>query len=87
MADQQHKAPERIAIVGGGIAGIACLWGLRNTTTEVHLYEADAYLGGHSHSFTLKNDKSVATVDTGFIVSQEDMYRMFLFSSLCFIHQ
>ncbi|OKL64263.1 hypothetical protein UA08_00939 [Talaromyces atroroseus] len=74
MADQQHKAPERIAIIGGGIAGIACLWGLRNLASGVHLYEANAHVGGHSHSFTLENNNNATTVDTGFIVAQEDMY-------------
>lgn len=76
MFELQHKPQARIAVVGGGVSGIACLWGLRNTDHEVHLYDADTQLGGHAHSFTVENNGNTVTVDTGFIAMQEDMYRM-----------
>lgn len=77
MFEFQQKSQARIAIVGGGVSGIACAWGLRHTDHEVHLYEADTQIGGHAHSFTFEKNGNKVTVDTGFIVMQEDMYRKF----------
>ena len=37
---------KRIAIVGSGCSGLGALWALKNTDHEVHLFEADARLGG-----------------------------------------
>lgn len=74
-----HSPPKRVAIVGGGIAGISCLWGLREEkSTEVHLYEADDRLGGHANSVGVKSeDGKVHSVDTGFVTMSEQMYRQF----------
>lgn len=33
MVEFQQKSKARIAVVGGGVSGIACLWGLRGTET------------------------------------------------------
>lgn len=76
MFEFQQKFKARIAVVGGGVSGIACLWGLRDTDHEVHLYDADTQLGGHAHSHTIKNNGGTVTVDTGFIAMQDDYYRM-----------
>ncbi|CRG83868.1 hypothetical protein PISL3812_01224 [Talaromyces islandicus] len=74
-----HSPPKRVAIVGGGIAGISCLWGLREEeSTEVHLYEADDRLGGHANSVAVKSeDGKVHSVDTGFVTMSESMYPKF----------
>ena len=49
MANMQEKEdrrpPQRIAIIGGGITGIACSWGLRAHDCDVDIYEADVKLG------------------------------------------
>ncbi|PQE19207.1 amine oxidase protein [Rutstroemia sp. NJR-2017a BBW] len=46
----KHSEKKRIAIVGGGISGISCMWKLRDTDWDVHLYDADSRLGGHANS-------------------------------------
>jgi len=66
---------KRIAIVGSGISGIGTLYALRQSGHEVHLYESQNRLGGHTNTVLWKhNDRSVA-VDTGFIVMNTATYR------------
>lgn len=57
----------RIAVVGSGIAGLASAWFLSNEHA-VTLYEANDYLGGHTHTHQLLLDGRKYVVDTGFIV-------------------
>lgn len=63
-----NNQPERrkIAIVGGGISGLATAW-LLSADNDVTLYEAAPRLGGHARTVTagLRGDQPV---DTGFIV-------------------
>lgn len=60
------QAPRRIAVVGGGISGMAAahLLGERN---RVVLYEAEPRLGGHSRT-VIAGKRKDQPVDTGFIV-------------------
>lgn len=62
----------RIAIVGGGIAGIGAAWLLREAA-DVTLYEACETLGGHVR--TVLDDEQ--PVDTGFIVLNDRNYPYF----------
>lgn len=64
--DAPHSAPGRIAIVGGGISGLAAAY-LLAPTHAVTLYEAAPTLGGHARTVMagLRGDQPV---DTGFIV-------------------
>lgn len=39
----------RIAIIGSGIAGLASAWWLHGEH-EITLFEANDYLGGHTHT-------------------------------------
>ncbi|WP_350260283.1 NAD(P)/FAD-dependent oxidoreductase [Stenotrophomonas riyadhensis] len=57
----------RIAIIGSGIAGLASAWWL-DGEHDVTLYEANDYLGGHTHTHDLEVDGQRMAVDTGFIV-------------------
>lgn len=76
MAQTSSLKPQRrIAIVGGGISGIGCLWGLRHEEFEVHLYEADPRLGGHANTVVFKGCGRSVPVDTGFIAMNEKTYR------------
>ena len=70
-----EKASRRIAVVGGGISGIACLWGLRNEEYDVHLFEADSRLGGHANTVDFAGNGHSVPVDTGFIAMNEKTYR------------
>lgn len=57
----------RIAIIGSGIAGLVCAWKL-GRDHEVTLYEANDYLGGHTHTHAVELDGRPYQVDSGFIV-------------------
>lgn len=57
----------RIAVIGSGIAGLASAWWL-SQRHEVTLFEANDYLGGHTHTHTVEVDGRTQAVDTGFIV-------------------
>lgn len=57
----------RIAIIGSGIAGLASAYWL-SRQHEVTLFEANDYLGGHTHTHAVQVDGQSLAVDTGFIV-------------------
>ena len=63
----------RIAVVGGGISGLASAW-LLNQHHEVVLYEAADYVGGHTHTVDVTLDGQTHPVDTGFLVHNELTY-------------
>jgi hypothetical protein len=64
----------RVAIIGSGIAGLGCAWLLRQQGVEVSLFEANDYLGGHTHTVDVELDGIVAPVDTGFLVYNDRTY-------------
>ena len=56
---------QRIAIVGGGVSGLAAAWHLHTQSTptnsvDVHIFEADKRLGGHAHTITVDTEKFTA---------------------------
>ncbi|MEN5427154.1 FAD-dependent oxidoreductase [Stenotrophomonas pennii] len=63
----------RIAVIGSGIAGLASAWWL-DPQHEVTLFEANDYLGGHTHTHALQVDGRAVSVDTGFIVFNPQHY-------------
>ncbi|RYP08961.1 hypothetical protein DL764_001572 [Monosporascus ibericus] len=67
----------RVAIVGGGIAGIACSWELRKQDCTVDIYESESRLGGHANSVPFKGTGKNVDVDTGFIAMDEVTYPQF----------
>lgn len=64
--DLTRGAPQRIAVIGGGISGLASAWALSGHH-EVTLCEAASRFGGHARTVTAgrRGDRAV---DTGFIV-------------------
>jgi predicted NAD/FAD-binding protein len=64
----------RIAIVGSGIAGLGSAWLLQQRGHAVTLFEADARLGGHTHTVDVTLDGVTAPVDTGFLVFNDRTY-------------
>jgi predicted NAD/FAD-binding protein len=75
-----HDSNERrlkVAVVGGGIAGLSAAW-LLSSRHDVVLFEADGRLGGHANTTEAPNASGAATpVDTGFIVYNEPNYPNF----------
>ena len=63
----------RIAVVGSGIAGLASAW-LLSRAHAVTLFEADARLGGHTHTVDVSLEGRTHGVDTGFLVFNEATY-------------
>lgn len=49
-------AKKKVAIVGGGIAGLYCAWVLSRREHEVHLFESSNRLGGRIRSIRLDKD-------------------------------
>ncbi|KCV83039.1 amine oxidoreductase-like protein [Actibacterium atlanticum] len=64
--DALSSHPQRIAIVGGGISGLAAAY-LLAPTHAVTLYEAAPRLGGHART-VVAGKRGDQPVDTGFIV-------------------
>jgi predicted NAD/FAD-binding protein len=63
----------RIAVIGSGISGLASAW-LLSQEHEVTLYEANDYLGGHTHTHDVEVGGRNYAVDTGFIVFNPPHY-------------
>ncbi len=64
----------RIAVIGGGISGLAAGYVL-SRTDHVTLFEADGRIGGHADThFVLPQAGPPIPVDTGFIVYNERTY-------------
>lgn len=66
----------RIAIVGGGGAGLAAAW-LLESQHEVTLYERADRLGGHADTRTVQVGSEQAVIDGGFEFLSEAMYPTF----------
>jgi uncharacterized protein len=66
----------RVAIIGAGIAGLGCAWLLTRQGRQVTLFEANDYLGGHTHTIDVTLDGTTAPVDTGFLVYNDHTYPM-----------
>jgi predicted NAD/FAD-binding protein len=64
----------RVAIIGAGIAGLGCAWLLTRQGRQVTLFEANDYLGGHTHTIDVTLDGTTAPVDTGFLVYNDRTY-------------
>lgn len=78
----------RIAVIGGGISGMASAW-LLSRQHAVDLYEANAYIGGHTHTHDVESGGRDYAVDSGFIVFNPDNYPLLtrLFGELGVVSQ
>jgi predicted NAD/FAD-binding protein len=73
----EEALPMRIAIIGGGISGMVSAF-LLNEDHDVVVYEANDYIGGHTHTIDIMAGSAGYAVDTGFIVFNEITYPNFL---------
>jgi len=71
------QTPQKIAVVGCGVSGLTAAW-LLARRHEVHLFEKNAYLGGHTRTLRVPDGPDAGTpVDTGFIVMNHRNYPLF----------
>lgn len=66
----------RIAIVGGGIAGMTAAY-LLHGDHQIELFEAGDYIGGHTNTVDVCRNNETYAVDTGFIVFNRVTYPNF----------
>jgi uncharacterized protein len=67
----------RIAIIGSGISGMVAAYHL-SREHDVCVFEAGAYVGGHTHTVDVEADGWRYAVDTGFIVFNDWTYPNFI---------
>lgn len=67
----------RIAIVGSGISGLVTAY-LLHQEHEITLFEANDYIGGHTHTVDVNWQGEQHAIDTGFIVCNDRTYPNFL---------
>lgn len=66
----------RLAVIGSGISGLVCAY-LLSPEHEVTVFEANDYIGGHTHTIDVANGNGSYAVDTGFIVFNTKTYPNF----------
>lgn len=68
---------QRIAIVGSGISGLTSAY-LLSRQHDITLFEANDYIGGHTHTVSVSHGEQAFAIDTGFIVCNDRNYPNFL---------
>ena len=68
---------KKIAIIGSGISGLTCAYYLCKRY-QVTIFEANDYIGGHTHTIPVELNGEQAAIDTGFIVFNNRTYPNFI---------
>lgn len=71
------QSSQRIAVIGSGIAGLTSAY-LLSRHHEVTVFEANDYLGGHTHTRNIERAGKIYPVNTGFIVYNDWTYPNFI---------
>lgn len=66
----------RIAVVGGGVAGLYAAWHLAQRH-QVVVFERHGRLGGHTDTHAIDGSDGTLEIDTGFIVFNREHYPLF----------
>jgi predicted NAD/FAD-binding protein len=77
MKDEQPQVRQKIAVIGAGISGLLSAY-LLSREHDVTLFEANKYLGGHTHTKTVQSGGKTYGVNTGFIVFNDWTYPNFI---------
>ncbi len=67
---------KKIAVIGSGISGLTSSF-LLSKHHDVTLFEANDYLGGHTHTKSVEMEGAIYSIDTGFIVFNKRTYPNF----------
>ena len=68
---------QRIAIIGSGISGLTSAY-LLSREHDITVFEANDYIGGHTHTISVETPSGIYEIDTGFIVCNDRNYPNFL---------
>ena len=68
---------KKIAIIGSGISGMTAGFEL-SKKYEIHIYEKNSYLGGHTHTHEVMENNKKYFIDSGFIVFNNKTYPNFI---------
>lgn len=63
----------KLAVIGGGIAGLGAAWLLRKRY-DVTVFERERHIGGHSNTVEIDEDGRGVPIDTGFMVFNKVTY-------------
>jgi predicted NAD/FAD-binding protein len=77
MKEGQPQVRQKIAVIGAGISGLLSAY-LLNRQHDVTLFEANKYLGGHTHTKKVQSGGKEYNVNTGFIVFNDWTYPNFI---------
>lgn len=68
---------KKVAVIGSGISGLTTAY-LLNKQHDVHVFEANDYIGGHTATIDVEHNGEALAIDTGFIVFNDKTYPNFL---------
>ena len=67
----------KVAIIGSGISGLTAAY-LLQKEHDITVFEANDYIGGHTHTHEINQNNKTWKVDSGFIVYNEETYPNFI---------
>ena len=67
----------KVAIIGSGISGLTAAY-LLQKDHDITVFEANDYIGGHTHTHEINQNNKLWKVDSGFIVYNEKTYPNFI---------
>ena len=67
----------KVAIIGSGISGLTCAY-LLQQVADIHVFESNAVIGGHTATKDVTVDGENYAIDTGFIVFNDWTYPNFI---------
>jgi len=67
----------KVAIIGSGISGLTAAY-LLQKDHDIAVFEANDYIGGHTHTHEITQNNKIWKVDSGFIVYNEKTYPNFI---------